>query len=41
MYETKQGANKVAESLVSCSEAKGEIAANVSVPLQQHSVIKY
>lgn len=41
MAETKQGANEAAESLVSDSEAEGEIVAKVSAPLKQHSVIRY
>lgn len=41
MSETKQGANDAAESLVSCSEASGEVFANVSVSLKQYPVIKY
>lgn len=41
MAETKHGANEAAESLVSSSEAEGEIGAKVSASLKQHSVIKY
>lgn len=41
MSETKQGANEVAESLVSSSEASGEVLAKVSASLKQYPVIKY